>query len=133
LSGDSFADETNAADPPREAAADRFVVDRPNWLPAGIPSLDFAVASALVTASIDVGFDRAAEAPANPLSFGTGGAALGGSTPARAVPAGSRKNDSTRHLTTSSTELSRTPVSVTTTATSPWSTSSVASEGRGLD
>jgi hypothetical protein len=129
-SGVELEDDAEPVEPPPAEIpppfADERALDR--LLPATAeapPSFDLAAASAPVMAPSAESFDRGAEEP--PGGLIARGLAWGdrGSTPARGAPTGRPINDSTRQRTTSSTELSRKPISVTTRATSPWSTSIV--------
>ena len=120
-------DETKAERSSAGRAPPRFPVRPASAAP---PSLDFAVATLWrrrrsPSPSFAMPKRRRSHRPSMRSWLGRPGSAL-----LRAAPTGSRRNDSTRHLTRSSTELSRTPVSVTTWATSPWSTSTVVARGR---
>ncbi len=88
-------------------------------------NLELATAIALVTAASAESLDDEAGAVRAGLEWAGWGWA-----PARGPATGRPMNDSTRHRTTSSTELSSIPFDVTTKATSPWSTSTVKRAGR---
>ena len=129
------ADEVEAAAPavevspvglPARFVAGRAVADA-LFGTAEVPlNLELAAAIALVTAASaeSLDDDEAGAVRAGLERAGWGWAA------ARGPETGRPMNDSTRHRTTSSTELSSIPFDVTTKATSPWSTSTVKRTGR---
>ena len=107
---------------PADAALDGPVFAMPG--PAA--RVDLAAPSALLTARAAKSFDR--DDLELLVALLLGGVARG-SSPGRGDPVGRPRNDSTRQRTTSSTELSSRPCSVTTRSTSPWSTSTVVTVG----